>query len=106
VISLPTLCPRFYEFSWYFFDFIWFTIWHQSSRLKLLLASTTQPRRLMSTSCLPCTASRWVRICTASDHQHSHSIECTRSCNVPASLSRFIQHRLVTVSKSTSHVWI
>jgi hypothetical protein len=106
LMSLHTLCPRSHEFSWYFCDCIQFATQCRSSRLKPLLASTAPPHCLVSTSCLPRTASHQVKICTASDHQNGHSMEHTRSCNVSALLPRFVWHRLLTVSSSASHMSI
>src|SRR5882762_4154949 len=106
VIRLPTLYVRFHKFSWYFCDFIRFSTQRRSSRSKPLLTSTAPPCHLVSASCPPRTTSCQVRVCTTLDCWNGHSMERTRFCNMSGSLLKLRQHRLLTVSSSTSHMSI
>jgi hypothetical protein len=106
LMRLPTLYMRSHKFPWYFCDFIRFSNRHWNSRLKPHFASAAQPCHLMSASCPPHTASHWVRICTASDHRHDHSMEHTRSCNMFGSLLMILQHCLLIESSPASHMSI
>jgi hypothetical protein len=104
MIRLPTLYARSHEFSWYFCDFIWFSTWHWSSRLKPLITFAPLPHHLVSASCLPRTASHQVRVHTASDRWNSHSMEHMRFCNVSRLLPKLHRHCLSTVSSSALHM--
>jgi hypothetical protein len=106
LMRLPTLYARTHEFPWYFCDFIRFSNQQWSLKLKPRHASATQPCRLVCASCLPRTASCWVRVRTASDRRHDHSMEHTRSCNVSGLLLMILQHCLSIESSPASHVLI
>jgi hypothetical protein len=106
MIRLPTLYVRAHKFSWYFCDFIQFSNQCQSSRSKLRLDSAAQPCHLVCASCPPHTASCQVRVCTASNCRHDHSMKHTRSCNVSGLLSMILQHCLSIESSPTLHMSI
>jgi hypothetical protein len=106
MIRLPMLYGRTHEFCWYFCDFIRIFNRRWSSRSIPHLDPAAQPRRLVCASCPLRTASRRVRVRTTSDRRHGHSMESTRSCNVPGSLPMNLRHCLSTRSSPASHVSI